>query len=106
MVFNAVFNSILYIYITTDSTPIRAFLEFFQPVLGKIFFLRHWLLFHKTVLETMDSGERAMDLVAMTIINPRNDYLPTGGSNQGPPQPVLESCALPIELWGSTFLGR
>ena len=27
-----------------------------------------------TIVETMDSGEKGMDLVAMTIINPRKKY--------------------------------
>ena len=46
----------------------------------------------------MNSGERGMNPVAMTIINPRKKYWPSRGSNQRPP--VLKSCTLPPELWG------
>ena len=46
----------------------------------------------------MDSGERGMNPVAMTIINPRKEYWPSRGSNQRPP--VLKSATLPTELWG------
>ena len=47
----------------------------------------------------MDSGEIGMNPNAMTIINPRKEYRPSRGSNQQPP--VLKSCTLPTELWGS-----
>ena len=40
-----------------------------------------------------------MNPVAMTIINPRTEYLPRRGSNQR--LPVLKSATLPTELWGS-----
>ena len=33
----------------------------------------------------MDSDERGMNPVAMTIISPRKEYWPTWGSNQQPP---------------------
>ena len=39
-----------------------------------IFFPSHWLLSHITIVETTDSGERGMNPVAMTIINPRKEY--------------------------------
>ena len=52
-----------------------------------------------TVVETTDSGERGMNPVAMTIINPRKEYWLNRGSNQRPP--VLKSAMLPTELWGS-----
>ena len=45
----------------------------------------------------MDSNERGINLVAMTIINPRKEYWPSQGSNQQPP--VLKSATLPTELW-------
>ena len=45
----------------------------------------------------MDSGERGMNPVAMTFINPRREYWPSQGSNQGP---VLKSAMLLTELWG------
>ena len=47
----------------------------------------------------MDSGERGMNPVVMTIINPRKEYWLSQGSNLQ--LPVLESCALLTELWGS-----
>ena len=50
-------------------------------------------------VRTTDSGERGMNPVAMTIINPRKEYWPSRGSNQRPP--VLKSATLPTELWGS-----
>ena len=56
----------------------------------------------------MDSGERGMNPVAMTIINPRKEYKPSlwiepatsCSSNQQPP--VLKVCMLPIELLGGS----
>ena len=39
-----------------------------------IFFPSHWLLSHVTIIETTDSGERGMNPVAMSIINPRKEY--------------------------------
>ena len=35
-----------------------------------------------TIIETTDRGERGMNLVAMTIINPRKEYWPCRGLNQ------------------------
>ena len=46
----------------------------------------------------MDSVERGMNPVAMTIINPRKEYWPSRGSKQ--PPPVLKSTTLPTELLG------
>ena len=46
----------------------------------------------------MDSNERGMNSVAITIINSRKEYWPILGSNQQPP--VLKSATLPTELWG------
>ena len=40
---------------------------------------------HITNVETMNSGKRGMNHVAMTIINPRKEYWPSQGSNQRPP---------------------
>ena len=51
----------------------------------------------------MDSGERGMNPVAMTIINPWKEYWPSRGSNQRPP--VIKSATLPTELWGSAVIG-
>ena len=47
----------------------------------------------------MDSGERGMNPVAMTIINPRKEYWQSRGSNQRPP--VLKFATLTTELWDS-----
>ena len=55
-----------------------------------------------TVVETMDSGERGMNPVAMTIINSRKEYWPSRASNQR--LPVLKSATLWTELWGSAVL--
>ena len=55
------------INIASVSAPIDAFLEFLKPVLGTIFFLGHSVLSHKTIVETMDSGERKIESC-------RNDY--------------------------------
>ena len=38
-----------------------------------------------TIVETTDSGERGMNPVAMTIINPQKEYWPIRGLNQRPP---------------------
>ena len=46
-----------------------------------IVFLSHWLLSLITIVETTDSGERGMNPVAMSIINPRKEYCPSRGSN-------------------------
>ena len=54
-----------------------------------------------TIVETTDIGERGMNPVAMTIINPRKEYWSSRGSNQRPP--VLKSAMLLTELWGSTY---
>ena len=51
-----------------------------------------------TIVETMDSDERGMNPVAITIINTWKEYWPCWGSNQRPP--VLKSATLPTELWG------
>ena len=44
----------------------------------------------------MDSGERGMNPVAMTIINPWKEYWQSRGSNQ--PPSVLKSGTPPTEL--------
>ena len=51
----------------------------------------------------MDSGEKKMNPVAMTIINPRKECWPSRGSNQRPHIHVFESGALPTDLWGSAY---
>ena len=56
------------------------------------------LLSHITIVKTTDSGKKWMNPVAMTIINPQKEYLPSWGLNQRPP--VLKSATLPTELWG------
>ena len=66
-----------------------------------IFFPCNWLLFYITIVEIMDSGERGMNPVTMTFINPRKEYWPSWRSNQKPP--VLKSITLPTELWILVF---
>ena len=85
------------------SAPSHAFLEFFQPVLRITFFPSHWLIPHITIVETTDSGERGMNPVAMTTINPQKEYWPTRGSNQGPP--VLTNATM--VMWESNgYVGK
>ena len=71
--------------ITAASAPIHAFLEFFLPVLRTMFLASRWLLSHITIVETTESGERGMNPVTMTIINPRKEYWPSRGLNKRPP---------------------
>ena len=94
---NAVYN-MYFSYITAASAPIHTFLEFFYSVLHTIFFPSHWLLSYLTTVKTTDSGERGMNPVSMTIINPWKEYWPSQGSNQRPA--VLKSATLPTELRG------
>ena len=49
-------------YITANSAPIHAFLEFLLQ--------NQWLLSHKTIIETMVSRERGMNTLQMAFINP------------------------------------
>ena len=70
------------------------------PVLRAIFFPSYLLLSHTTIVKRMDSGERGMIPVTMTIINPWKEYWLSLGSNQQPP--ILKSCTLPTELWDSS----
>ena len=44
----------------------------------------------------MDSSERGINPVAMTIINPQKEYWPSRGLNQRPP--VLKSAMLPTAM--------
>ena len=95
MVFNAVFNSISAISQRPVHVSMLSWNSFNQYSAQYSF----WLLSHITVLETtMDSGERGMNPVAMTIINHRKEYWPSRGSNQRPP--VIKSATLPTELSG------
>ena len=100
VVFNTVFEH-HFSYITAASAPIHAFQEFLLLVLRKIFFPSHWLLSHLTIAETVVGGEKGMNHVEMTIINPWKEYWPSRGSHQQPH--VLKSCTPPTELWGSAF---
>ena len=77
-----------------DGAPTHAFLEFFLPVLHTVFFPRHWLPSHINIVETMASGERGMNPLAMTIINPRKEELSNMGMNKPP------HCTQLTELWG------
>ena len=52
---------------------------------------------HSFIHSFMDSGERGMNPVTMTIINSQKEYLPSWGSNQQPP--FLKSAMLQTELW-------
>ena len=96
-VFKAIFNRI-FGYIAAASAPIRTFLELIQSVLRTIFFPSNCLLSDISIVQTINSGERGINPVAMT-----NQFseriLAHRGSNQLPH--VLKSCALSTELWGS-----
>ena len=92
------FSTLFQLY-RTASASIYALLDFLEPVPRTIFFSSHWLLSHITYIKTMDNGEIGMNPVAMPFFSPRKEYWPNRGSNQRPP--VLKSCALPTELWGS-----
>ena len=98
MVLNTVFNSISVI----SRQPVHIFMlswsSFKHSVLCTIFLPSHSLLSHITTVETMDSGERGINPVAMTFISPWRKYWPRWGSNQRPT--VLKSCTLPTEQWG------
>ena len=79
------------------SAPTHCLLEFFSPVLCTIYFPRHRLLSQITIVETTDSGERGMNRVKATIINPWKDYWPSPGIE--PATSNSQSCMLPTELW-------
>ena len=87
---NAVFNSISVI----SRWPVHLSMLSWSYS-NTLFFPSHWLLSHITIFETRDSGERGMNPVAMTIINPRKEDWPSMGS------PVLKSATLSTEQWGS-----
>ena len=59
------------------------------------------VLSHITI-EITDSGERGMNPLATTIINPQKKYCPSWESNQR--LLVLKSALLPTKLWGSAPL--
>ena len=64
--------------------------------------IRSNLLSHRNIVLTMDSGERGMNPVSLTIINLCKKYWLSWQLNQRPP--FLKSCTLPTELLGSTLL--
>ena len=64
-----------------------------------IFFPSHWLLSHLTIVKTTDCGERGMNPVSLTAIDPRKEYWLSRGSNQRPP--IHNIATLPSELWDS-----
>ena len=67
MVFSTVFNSILRLPVLL---PMFSWSSLYQHnILSS-----HWLLSHITIVETMDRGERRMNPVVMTIINPWKEY--------------------------------
>ena len=50
----------------------------------------------------MDSGEKGMNSVTLTIIDPLNEYWSSWGSNQQPT--VLKPYTLLTELWGLAYI--
>ena len=82
---------------------LHRFQQYFSNIVAsapihETFFPSHRRLSHITIVETEDCGERGMNPVAMTIINPRKEYWPSRGSNQRPRVP--KSATLPTELLG------
>ena len=63
-------------YIAAAGVPVHAFLGFFLPLLHTVFLQSNWLLFHISIIEAIDSGEKGTNPVAMTIINPRKQNWP------------------------------
>ena len=80
MVYNTVSQQ-YFSYLAAASAPIHAFLGF--P--------------HNHCQKKLDSCERGLNRVAMTIINSLKEHWPSRGLNQRPP--VLKSTTLPTELW-------
>ena len=66
---------------TAASPPIDDLLDFFLPLLYKIFFSSHRVLSHISVVRKMDSGEREMNPYAIIVTNPKKEYWPSRGSN-------------------------
>ena len=98
VVVNAVFNS--FSYITAASAPTyRCFPGILLTSTPHNILSNPLAAFPHNHCRNTDSGERGMNLVAMTIYNPRKEYWPSRGSNQRPP--FLKSSTLPTELWGS-----
>ena len=61
-------------YIAAASAPVHAFLEIFLNLYSVQYsFPGHWLISHITIVEAMDSGERGMNPVAMTILGKNTD---------------------------------
>ena len=97
MVFNAVFNSISVISLR----PVRLSMLFrssFNQYSAQYSFQATGCFFHITIVETVDTGEKGISPVAMTITNPRKEYWPSWGSNQRPS--ILKSCTLPNDRLG------
>ena len=79
----------------------------FNQYSAQYFFPSHWLLSLITIVKTTDSGERGMNHVTMTIINPRKEHWLSLESNQRPP--VLMSATFRLSygaqrLWESEVL--
>ena len=72
-------------FVTSTSSDCKelfmGFHDFFLSVSHRVFFPSRWLLSHITIIETSDSGEREMNHVAMTLMNPRKEYWLCRGSN-------------------------
>ena len=69
------FIPVLTLYCTAVvSAPIHAFPEFSKPVLRTMFFPSHWLLSNINIVEKVDSSERGINPITMTIINRWTEY--------------------------------
>ena len=69
----------------------------FYTALSTTFFTSDWLLSPITIIETIVSSEKAINLITMTIINYRNVYRPSRKSNQ------RLSCALVATMFSKLF---
>ena len=100
MVFNDVFNNISAIWQWSVHLSILYWSSFNQYS-SQYSIPSHWLLSHITIAETTNRGERGMNPVPMTIINPRKEHWPNLWLSQRPP--VLKSATLTTELWVSAL---
>ena len=57
------------------------------------------VLSHITIVETTDSGERGIKLVAMSIINPWRECWLSQGSNQQPPAHKSATLLTELQAW-------
>ena len=105
MAFNAVFNSNVISFVSRPPVHLSMLSCSSFNLCSAQYSLQATGCFSRiTIVEKLDSGEKGMNPVAMTIINLQKEYQPRQESNQRPP--VLRSFTLPTELWGSAPMER